>query len=44
MAIIGFDDRLRVGLFVDTAYYPFSTVVSITATFRTGRATSGLAP
>ncbi|BBK31340.1 V8-like Glu-specific endopeptidase [Stella humosa] len=41
MAIIGFDDRLRVGLFVDTAYYPFSTVVSITATFPNGKSYIG---
>ncbi len=37
MAIIGFDDRLPVGNFVDTFYYPWSAIVSITATFPNGQ-------
>ncbi len=41
MAIIGWDDRLAVGYFVDTAYYPFSAVVSITATFPNGQSYIG---
>lgn len=41
MAIIGWDDRIPVGYYVDTAYYPWSAIVSIQATFPNGQSYIG---
>lgn len=41
MAIFGWDDRIPIGNYVDTAYYPWSAIVSIEVTFPNGMTGSG---